>query len=277
MTGKIPITIVLVGILIALVGCGTGSAPTSEPPTPSAQVMLKLSASPPVAHVLSALQPEFEADTPGYRLAILTATNAKGAVESVFQSITDATVLRRSLKEEEIAQGLEFAEFGTGSVAIIAHPDVGVTNLTAEQVRAIFSGEVTNWSEVGGPDEQIVLFVLDASSSVTKLMRAAMFGDTPFPETARVAPCGSDLVIWVAETPGGVGFGVWASVSLMEADVRPIALDGVTPDDSAYPIVTPYGVGYLPDRQADVQPLIDWLLSERGRAVLSELDVFATQ
>jgi ABC-type Fe3+ transport system substrate-binding protein len=79
----------------------------------------------------------------------------------------------------------------------------------------------------------------------------------------------------VAGTPGGVGFGSWPSALATGANVRPIALNGVAPGDSTYPIITPVGIGYLARRQADVQPLIDWLLSEQGQAALQEFDVIA--
>jgi hypothetical protein len=62
-----------------------------------------------------------------------------------------------------------------------------------------------------------------------------------------------------------------------DADVKAIALDGVLPSDSAYPITGVVGVGYLSERQADVQPLLDWLLSEDGQAALQEFGVITSQ
>jgi hypothetical protein len=74
-----------------------------------------------------------------------------------------------------------------------------------------------------------------------------------------------------------VGFGSWPSAFAAGADVAGIALDGVAPDDSAYPMTSPVGIGYLANRQAEVQPLIDWLLSEKGQAALNEFGVILLQ
>ena len=84
----------------------------------------------------------------------------------------------------EAAQGVEYVEFGQSGVAVYTHMNVGVTNLTAEQVMALFSGEITNWSEVGGPDASIILYVRDEGDSSTKAIREQAIGETPFPATA---------------------------------------------------------------------------------------------
>lgn len=69
----------------------------------------------------------------------------------------------------------------------------------------------------------------------------------------------------------------WPSALAAGTEVVGVALDGVAPDDSAYPMTSPVGIGYLADRQAGVQPLIDWLLSEEGQAALGEFGVIPLQ
>lgn len=227
--------------------------------------------------ILAAIKPAFEADTPGYRLETLVGTGTGSGVQGVIKGVLDVAAMARPPKGEEVAQGVEYVEFGQSGVAVLVHPAVGVTNLAVEQIAAIFSAQVTNWSEVGGPDQLIILYVRDEAEASTKAMREAIFGDTPFPETAQVLTSQADMQVAVAGTPGGVGYGSWPSAVANEANVRAIALDGVAPGDPAYPIFIPVGIGYLPEREADVQPLIDWLLSERGRAVLRQFDVITTR
>jgi phosphate transport system substrate-binding protein len=270
---------VIVGLtilLLAAAGC-TPSSPESTPtqaPETEPQVALRISGSGTTTAILSAVTPAFEADTPGYGLKTLPGAGTGGGVQGVIEDMLDVAAMARPPKDEEAAQGLEYTEFGQSGVSILAHPDVGVANLTTAQIAAIFSGEVTNWSKVGGPNLGIVLYVRDEGDSSTKALREAIFGDTPFPEiTAQVLTSQSDMQDAVAETPGSVGFGSWPSARASGADVRAIALDGVAPGDSTYPIVTPVGIGYLANRQAEVQPLIDWLLSEQGQAALQEFDV----
>ena len=108
-------------------------------------------------------------------------------------------------------------------------------------------------------------------------MRQFVFGDVPFAETAQMLTSQSDMQAAVSGTIGSAGYGSWTSAVAAGADVQPIALNGVAPGDVDYPITTSLGISYLSDRQADVQPLVDWLLSEGGRAALDKLDVISPQ
>lgn len=271
------VSLVLLAVL-CLTACDGGATETEPPPTAAVQTTLKLSGMPPAHAVLKALKPAFEADTPGCRLELLPAApDPEASVKGVMQGLLDVAALARPITEEETAQGIEFVKFGTAGAAIVTHPDTGVTNLTTEQVRAIFAGEITNWSQVGGPDEQILLYVLPEKKPGTKKLRAAVFGDTPFPEQALMLTDPSELVTLVEGTRGGVGYVIWPVALATGADVQPVVLDGVAPDESAYPVTTPFGIAYLADRQADVQPLIDWLLSEKGEAALREFGVITGQ
>jgi phosphate transport system substrate-binding protein len=154
---------------------------------------------------------------------------------------------------------------------------VGITNLTAAQVAAIFSGEITNWSQVGGPDAKLILYVRDEKDSSTQSLRKAVLGEKPFPETAQVLTSQGDMQSAVAGTPFSVGIGAWPSALASGAAVKSAALDGIAPGDPRFPMFVPIGIGFKADRQADVQPLSDWLLSEKGQAALQELDVVISQ
>jgi phosphate transport system substrate-binding protein len=262
--------------LVLILGACSGGVPETTTPTAVSQTTLRISGSGTATSILSAIKPAFEADVPGYRLDVLTGTGTGGGVQGVLENVLDVAAMARPPKDEEAAQGIAYVAFGQSGVAIYTHPDVGITSLTTNQARTIFSGQVANWSEVGGPDLTIILYVRDAGDSSTKALRQFVFGEVPFPETAPVLTSQVDMQAAVAGTPGSVGFGSWPSALAAGVDVRPITLDGIAPGDADYPIVTPIGVGYASDRKADVQPLVDWLLSEPGQGTLSEFDVIIT-
>lgn len=266
----------LINLALMLAACGGTATETVPTPAVVPQTTLTISGSGTTSSILNGVKSACEADVPGYKLDILPGSGTGGGVKGVIEGVLDAAAMARPPKDEEAAQGVEYVEFGHSGVTVYAHPGVGVTNLTTAQISAIFSNEVTNWSKVGGPDLAIVLYVRDEGESSTKALRQLIFGDTPFPETAQVLTSQSYMQTAVAGTPGGVGYGSWPSALAAGTDVLPIALDGVAPGDAAYPIVAPIGIGYLPARKADVQPLIDWLLSERGQAALREFDVIIT-
>jgi phosphate transport system substrate-binding protein len=262
----------LLGVL-CLTACGNGSKRSELTPTPISQKVLTISGSGTVTSILIGVKAAFESDVPGYTLNVLPGSGTGGGVAGILQGTLDAAAMTRAAKDEEIAQGVVYAEFGQAGVAIFTHPDVGLTGLTKDQAIAIFSGEITNWSEVGGLDQAIILCVRDEEDSSTKSLRAAIFGDTAFPEIALVQTSQTNMQAVVAATPGAVGFGAWPAAVAEKAEVTGLALDGVAPGDPANPMVTPVGIGVMQPRQAEVQPLIDWLLSEQGRAALEKIAV----
>jgi phosphate transport system substrate-binding protein len=271
--------------IIGLLGLGlvVGCSPLSmvEPtPTPTPEperVVLKVSGSGSATAILDAVAPTFEADNPGYYVEVLSGSGTGGGVKGIISGVLDVAAMARPPKPEEAEQNVAYVEFGKSGVAIYAHPDVTVTNLSTDQVKAIFSGEVTNWSEVGGANAPIIWYVRDEGDSSTQAIREAIMGDIPFPETAQVLTSQGDMLTAVAGTPYSVGLGTWTTARAEEAQVKAIAIDGVTPDDPAYLMITTLGISYLKDRQAEVQPLIDWLLSEQGQKKLQEFDLIGVQ
>ncbi len=265
-------------LLLIATGCTLPSLQLASNKTPTANplVVLRASGSGTTTAILSAIAPAFEADTPGYRLETLSGTGTGGGVRGVIEGVLDVATMARPLQDEEMIQGLEYTQFGKAGVAMLTHPKVGLTSLTAAQFVAILSGQVTNWSEVGGPDQEIILYVRDENESSTKVLRQAIFGDVPFPENSLVLTSQGDMLVAVERTPGSLGYGSWPTALAQGASVQAIALDGVAPGDSAYPLTVPIGIGYLSEYKAKVQPLIDWLLSEQGQTALREFDVITT-
>lgn len=261
--------------LNSLVACGSSASPAPAIPTAPTKVTLKVSGSGTTSSVLQAVKPAFEADVPGYTLNILAGTGTGGGVKGIIEGVLDVAAMARPPTDDETKQGVDYTEFGKSATVIFTHPEVGVTNLTTAQVAKIFSGDITNWSEVGGPNRTIILYVRDEGDSSTKGLRQVIFGDTPFPE-CQVMTSQVDMQAAIAGTSNSVGFGSWPAAMAMAAKVQPISLDGVAPDNSGYPVVSPVGVSYLSTRKAEMQPLIDWLLSEKGRAALARIDMIIT-
>ncbi|MBL8161989.1 MAG: substrate-binding domain-containing protein [Anaerolineae bacterium] len=248
------------------------AAPTPIPPTAPPSVTLTASGSGSVTSILANLKASFEADNPGYVLNTISGTGTGGGVQGVLDGILDVAAMARAPRDSESDAGLQYLRFGDTAVTIMVHPDVGVTNLSSDQVRAIFLGEVTNWSQVGGQDSVISIYVRDEEESSTIALRQTLFGDTPFPETvAGVLASAGDMISTIAKTPGAVGFGNWVVTVASDQVIKTLTLDGISPDEDAYPVVTALGIGYIDSRSEAIQPLLDWLLSERGQVALVEL------
>lgn len=263
-------------VLVLTMACGDKATETA-PPTDVPQTTLTLSGSGTTTLILQAVKPAFESSVPGYVLDIRPGSGTGGGVTGLLEGVLDVAAMARPPKDEEAAQGVEYVEFGKSGVALYIHPNVGVTDLTATQVKAIYAGEITNWSQVGGSDQDIVLYARDEGDSSTKALRQVVFADTPFQEATQIFTSQSDMQAGVAGSPGSIGFGSWPAALATGVDVRAIVLDGVSPDAPAYPMTSPIGIGYLPANKTTVQPLIDWLLSPEGQAALGEFGVIGTQ
>jgi phosphate transport system substrate-binding protein len=200
------VIIYLTILMLIAAGCTSSSKETAtETPAPvDEDVTLTASGSGGTTRVLNVVKPAFEADIPGYHLEVLTGTGTGGGVQGVVEGTLDVAAMARPPKDDE---AVEYVEFGQSGQAIFVHPGVSVTDLSTEQVIAIFSGEITNWSEVGGEDQEIVLCVRDEGDSSTQALREAVFGDTPFPETAQVLTSQGDMIAIIEGTPNSAGFG----------------------------------------------------------------------
>lgn len=278
-----PVVMLLVLLSLVLMGCKSDDDNDSDKDSSSnatavAQVTLDISGSGTMVNILKAVEAEFEAANPNTDLNILEGTGTSTAIEGVFAGTLDVVGASRQPRDTEVEQGLLYAPIGFSGVAFIVHPDVEVEGLASEQVVGILSGDITNWSAVGGQDLPIVLYVRDEEDSATGALRSSLYGDAVFAATTTaVLTSAGDMVTVVEGTPGSFGFGTWSGIVARGAEVKPLKLDGVLPHQTGYSITQPLGFGYLQVTQADVQPLLDWFTSEQGQARLIELGVAVPQ
>lgn len=271
---RIP-SLILVPLFSSLLLMACGGVADEPAPAPAvSQTVLKISGSGSASGVLKAIQPAFERDTPGYRLQVLPGSGSGGGVKGVVEGVLDVAAMARPPKEKEAAQNIKFVEFGKAAQALITHPNVGDLDLTKAQVESIFTGKHTRWDEVGGPDLQILVYARDEGDSSTKALRKAILGDAVIPDNvAEVMTSQSTMLAAVEGTPGAVGIATWPTALAKGANVLAATVDGVAPGDPSYEMINPLGIGFLANRQSEVQPLIDWLLSPSGKAALQEYDM----
>ena len=110
-----------------------------------------------------------------------------------------------------------------------------------------------------------------------KGLRTAILGETTFPATTKTLNSQEEMIVSVQGTPGGIGIAAWASVLATSAKVQAMNINGIEPDNASYPMLNSSGIGFLTDRQSDVQPLIDWLSSTEGQSALKMLAFITSQ
>lgn len=263
-------------LVLSAAACGSQTSPTAVPTQTPTPITLTISGSGSVTPVLAALAPQFQADNPGYILEVLPGSDTGDGVRGTLAGVLDAAAMSRPARDTETAEGITYVEFGTSVTAVYANPASQVTALTSTQLRDIFMGRVENWSEVGGADLSIVLYVRDPEEGNTVDLRETFIGEpayAPFSAFAVLMNSQSDMHNAVASVNGAVGYGTWAAAVANEANVVNIAIDGTGIENAPESMVNVMGIGYLSEREADLQPLVSWLRSDAGKTALQALTI----
>ncbi|MBE6935776.1 MAG: hypothetical protein E7458_04660 [Ruminococcaceae bacterium] len=183
---------------------------------------------------------------------------------------------------EECGTSFVYTPVGTEAFVFFVHKDNPIDNLTAEQIRGIYSGEITNWRELGGRNEKIAAFQRNEGSGSQSMLRRFM-GDTPLMEPP--TELRNDMMAGIIEQVSsyrsksnsiGFSFRYYVEGIIKNPDIKMLSIDGVPPTaenirNGSYPIVTPmYAVTYEGNPNENVDLLLDWILSEEGQYIIEE-------
>ena len=160
--------------------------------------------------------------------------------------------------------------------------DNPIDNLTTEQIQMIYSGEITNWKQVGGKNEKIAAFQRNEGSGSQSMLERFM-GDIPIMEapTEMVTDLMSGIIEKVSNYKSksnsiGFSFRYYVEGIIQNPDIKLLSIDGVAPTaenikNGSYPIVTPiYAVTYEENTNENVDRLLEWILSEEGQYIIEE-------
>jgi phosphate transport system substrate-binding protein len=113
--------------------------------------------------------------------------------------------------------------------AIVTNPSVTVKNLTKKQLQDIFSGNVTNWKDVGGSDQKIVVINRPRSSGTRAVFTKTVMDGTPVSESGLVVDATGTVVSVVKQTPGSISYAAFSGTH--GKGVNEVSIDGVAPTD----------------------------------------------
>lgn len=185
---------------------------------------------------------------------------------------------------EEIGTELEITPIGRDALVFIVNENNPVESLTQQQLIDIYSGKITNWSEVGGEDMPIKAFQRpDSSGSQSLFMKLLMANDTPADAPTEFRPSEmGDLIEVLASynnSADALGYSVfyYASYMYTQPGLKFIAVDGVIPSDEtiadgSYPLLNEYYLAIRADEPADspTHKLHDWILSDDGTQAIKD-------
>lgn len=238
-------------VMALLAGCGgdttaddttddTASNDAAQEETAELSGTVATDGSTSMEEVIGALGEQFMADNSGVSVTY-NPTGSGAGIEAVSNGSCDIGLASRALTDDEKAGGLTETIVALDGIAVIVNADSPVADLTVEQIAQIFTGEITNWSELGGADAEIAVFGREAGSGTRGAFEEIVGVEDACTYTNEYSSTG-DVIGNVASNPNGIGY---ASLSAVDDTVKAVAVNGVTPSedtvkDGSYEIQRPF-------------------------------------
>ena len=168
-------------------------------------------------------------------------TGSGSGIQAVSEGRCDIGLSSRALKDEEKTSGLKETIVALDGIAIIVSPENPVANLDVETIAKIYTGEITNWKDVGGNDAEIVLIGREAGSG-TRDGFESITGTKDACQYRQELTSTGDVITTVSQNPNAIGY---ASLAAVSDKVKTLTVGGVTPTedtvkDGSYVIQRPF-------------------------------------
>ena len=190
--------------------------------------------------VIGALGESFMAANPNVTFTY-NPTGSGSGIQAVSEGRCDIGLSSRALKDEEKASGLKETIVALDGIAIIVNPANPVSDLDVETIAKIYTGEITNWKDVGGSDAEIVLIGREAGSG-TRDGFESITGTSDACQYRQELTSTGDVIATVAQNPDAIGY---ASLSAVKDTVKALTVGGVAPSedtvkDGSYVVQRPF-------------------------------------
>ena len=265
---NVSIVAIVAILLFALFACDAGSSGNGN----SKSGTVSTNGSTSMEKVIGALSEAFMQDNNGVKVTY-DATGSGTGIESAKNGSCDLGLSSRKLKDSET--GLVSHTIALDGIALIVNENSGVSNLSLDQVKQIFIGEVTNWSQVGGDDLEISCVGREAGSGTRD-------GFESITETVDVCKLAQELtstgavITAVSSSKNAIGY---ASLSSVEGQIgiKTVTIDGVEClEDNvlsgAYKIQRPFNIIVAENKQLseEAQAFLDFATSEQAASLITK-------
>lgn len=190
--------------------------------------------------VIGALGESFMANNQGTTFTY-NPTGSGSGIKAVLEGRCDIGLSSRSLKDDEKAEGLKETVLAYDGIAIIVNPENPVNNLDPETIAKLYTGEITNWKDVGGNDAEVVLIGREAGSG-TRDGFESITGTADKCRYRQELTSTGDVITTVSQNPNAIGY---ASLASLKDSVKALTVGGVAPTeetvkDGSYVVQRPF-------------------------------------
>ena len=248
----ISIALIAVLALALLAGCGSSAAPAAtaapaaDSAAPATEAPAELSGtvatdgSTSMEKVIGALGEAFMEQNKDVTFTY-NPTGSGSGITAVGEGRCDIGLSSRALKDDEKASGLKETVLALDGIAVIVNPANPVSDLDVETIAKIYTGEITNWKEVGGNDAEIVLIGREAGSGTRDGFESITDTKDSCKYRQELTSTG-DVITTVSTNPDAIGY---ASLAALKDNVKALTVGGIAPTedtvkDGSYVIQRPF-------------------------------------
>lgn len=266
---KKKLLVCIAGVMIgtmALAGCGSSSK------GPKISVV----GSTTVAEPMEQLAEKYKGIVPDVNIEV-QGNGSSAGIKAVADGTADMGMSSRELSEDEKGLGLTETVIAHDGIAVVVNTTNEVTDLTKEQIKDIYEGKITNWSQVGGKDADIIVVTREAGSGTRGAFEelvGLLTSDkaSTIIDTALVGEGTGSIMATVASKENAIGY---ISLGYMDETVKSISVDGVVPSTETvlageYTISRPLLLLTSNNTSADAKAFLDYILGAEGQSVIAE-------
>ena len=227
--------------------------------------------------VIGALGESFMAANEGVEFTY-NPTGSGAGITAAQEGRCDIGLSSRALKDEEKAGGLKETVLAYDGIAIIVNPENPVNDLTLDQIAKLYTGEITNWKDVGGNDAEVVLIGREAASG-TRDGFESITGTKDKCQYRQELTSTGDVITAVSQNPDAIGY---ASLASIKDSVKALSVDGVTPSeatvkDGSYKVQRPFVLVTVEGKELTpvAQKFFDYITSPDAAAIIAKAGAVA--
>lgn len=284
---RFAILILIYFALFMLTSCGPDS---SETASDSSAAYIENKGSDTIVNLALAWAEKYQGDHPEVRISVTGGGSGTG-IASLVNGTVDIANASRQIKEEEVEEaksnGVEPMEIiiARDAIAVIVNPENPVNELTLQQISEIYSGKLSNWSEVGGEDRPIVRLSRETNSGThvyfleTVLRLSSKENKTLFSMDTLLLPSSEGIISEVRQNPNAIGYD---GLGYVPDDLKTIAIaeqEGgayvlpsiATVNDKTYPIARDLYMYTNGEPTGVVKEYLDWILAAEAQQIVADL------
>lgn len=270
------IAIICSALIITLiaVGCAKGVASNENQNEESLTGTISLAGSTSMEKLCEAMSESFMADNQGITVTVEYVGSGAG-IESLSKGSVDIGNSSRNLKPEELSNGCVENVVALDGIAVIVDKNNGVTDISSENLKKLYTGEIKKWKELGGADEAVVVIGREAGSGTRDAFEELLELKDKCDYAQQLDSTGAVLAK-VASTPGAIGY---VSLDVVDESVLSVSIDSVEANEQnilagKYLLSRPFVMatkGDVSSQNELVQKWFEYVNSEKGKEIIKKV------